>query len=281
MTSTLWLDRDDVRQACEMFDPVRLIVAELRAPDGGAAQPGSASAGDLLLVEDADVSYALPLRALRTVHRACVAAAVVRRLEAPRLATVGMVMVRSWDTSVYLSVFVGRVPEVTHVAVCAGDSPAEVPERVRDELFMAGATLAVEYHAQEALFGANLAVVDGVEAASWLDQVPAGTVIVNVGDDALPDNVVKAPTVIYGVVGAARPAACRQRHCRETPQFGDLFEILRSDEPIANRMTDVFVIDLNGVDAISRELTLRIGRAATALGLGRWTHTVSPPRNGE
>ncbi|MDF5753540.1 hypothetical protein [Spongiactinospora sp. TRM90649] len=281
MTSTLWLDRDDVQRAYETFDPVMLIVADLRAPNGGETQPGSATGDDVLIVEDGGVSYALPLHALRTVYRACLAAAVVRRLSAPRIATVGLVVLRSWDASAYLNVFVRRVPEVTHVAVCAGEGQADVPERIRDELFMAGATLAAEEDAREALFGANLVVVDGFEDASWLDQVSAGTVIVNVSDDALPANVVKALTMIYGVAGANRPPVYRRHYGREMPRFGDLFEILRSDEPIANRSTDVCVIDLNGVDAISRELTLQIGKTARGLGLGRWTHDVSPPRNGE
>ena len=131
MTATLWLDRDDVQRACEMFDPVPLVVAGLRAPGGAPFRPESASADHPLTVEDAGVRYALPPHALRTVYRACVAAAVVRRLEAPRIATAGLVMARGWDASIYLGVFVERVPEVTHVAVCVGDSPADVPAMVR------------------------------------------------------------------------------------------------------------------------------------------------------
>ncbi|GII54400.1 hypothetical protein Pth03_27890 [Planotetraspora thailandica] len=289
MTSALWLDDDDVQRALGAFDPVTPVVQELLALAGRELQPCAGADGveHAVVVRDAGEKYVLPLRAMRAVYRACLAAAAARRLMGPSIATVCVVAPR-YAATAHLRLIAKYVRDAAHVAVCVTDGPAGqgVEQWVMDELFMTGVNLTIGTDVGEALFGANLIVIDALDAEVRIEQISAGAVIVNASGRDLPGAVVDAVVVIYvedvrspdgnvprdlarrnrltgpGYTGATRAY-------RRTPPVCDLRALLRADDGVRPHVSGVVLVEIRGAEAAGEALALHTGRAARSLGLGR------------
>ncbi|RBQ20916.1 hypothetical protein DP939_07580 [Spongiactinospora rosea] len=303
MTSALWLNGDDVHGALDAFEPVTPLVQELLADDGGhpPAETGSYGGHEALIVEDpaTAVTFVLSRRAVHRVHRAGLTAAVARRLVGPSAATICIVGSRE-SATIHMTMLAKRLENVAHVAACVLGDAADrsVAPGTLDDLFMAGVSLSVGNNVNEALFGANLVVIDTAGVELRVDWASPRAVIVNTSGQDLPAAVVERASTVYvddvrllpehqhrGFVRRDRAycgsAGGRPRGHRAAPDIGDLKTLLRGDRCAPPFPARFILVELLSVGTISRGFALGIGRAALDLGLGQRIENPRPRQHGE
>ncbi|PZG50779.1 hypothetical protein C1I98_09725 [Spongiactinospora gelatinilytica] len=307
MTSALWLNGDDVHDALDAFEPVAPLVEELLAGDGGQppAATGSYRGQEVLIVEDPAmaVSFVLSRRAVHRIHRAGLTAAVARRLVGPTAATICIVGSRE-SATVHMTMLAKRLENVAHVAACVLGDAADrsVAPGTLDDLFMAGVSLSVGNNVNEALFGANLVVIDTAGVELRVDWASPRAVIVNTSGQDLPAAVVERAATVYvddlrllpehqhrdfvrrnrtGCASSNGRPRGRPRGHRAAPDIGDLKTLLRGDRCAPPFPARFVLVELLSVGTISRRFALGIGRAALNLGLGQRIDNPRPRQHGE
>jgi ornithine cyclodeaminase/alanine dehydrogenase-like protein (mu-crystallin family) len=290
MTGTALLLRDhEVESALEVIDPVAVLAEQLIGRTVGRPHPLGrirpwCDSGEFVVLDhpDATPPCVLPAHSLHMAQAAALTAVAARELLPAGGVTVA-VLGSADCTQPQLPVIARHVPDISHVALSLAGGPAAIEPRLADLLELSGIHLSVVDTLADAVFGANLVVATNHSAPRQnldnlrLGQLARGAVLVNsTGKDAPADLVDRVDQVFVDDIGLlpghvdrhvvaahlAGPDGADRRITADLPQ------LLTGRHAGRQRIDDVVLVELLGVDEPNVELAYRIYEGAKRTGLG-------------
>jgi ornithine cyclodeaminase/alanine dehydrogenase-like protein (mu-crystallin family) len=288
--TALLLRAHEVESALEVIDPVAVLAEQLIGRTVGRPLPRGrirpwVDSGEYVVLDDPDATprCVLPAHSLHMAQAAALTAVAARELLPAGGVTVAVL--GSGDcTQPQLPLLARHVPDISHVALCLVGGPEAVEPRFADLLELSGIRLSVVDTLAEAVFGANLVVATNHSAPNQnldnlrLGQLAHGAVLVNsTGKDPPSDLVDRVDQVFVDDLGLL--AGHLDRHVVAAHLAGhpdgagrritaDLPELLTGRHTGRQRMDDVVLVELLGVDEPNVELANRIYEGAKRTGLG-------------